>query len=155
MRMIAQVQNARSQLTSSASTRKKRVNVTVNADGIVIATKFGPRVEDLSYSELAKAFTEAAQAAAADVARKGQELMAPLHDRRARLPKLSDLIEGMPDVSGMTPPAPEVTTAPPDTAVGRVYGAGPEDESVVMEFSDVEPHDQHSWTNRGVTDTSW
>lgn len=70
-REIARIQEERAQLTASATVRRKRVTVTVNADGVVIETKFGPNIEDLSYSEIAAAVTEAAQKANAEVLRKG------------------------------------------------------------------------------------
>ncbi|WP_330233023.1 YbaB/EbfC family nucleoid-associated protein [Nocardia sp. NBC_00508] len=155
MRTAARVQQERARLVGSASVRGKRVTVFVNADGTVIETKFGPGIEDLSYAEIAKAITEAAQAAAVDVARRGQQLMAPLHDSRARLPKLSDLIEGMPDFTRQVPQPPKVSTAPPGAAERQVRAAGPEDGSTAMEFSNVETYDHAGATDRGVTDSSW
>ncbi|MEU2034665.1 YbaB/EbfC family nucleoid-associated protein [Nocardia amamiensis] len=155
LRTVAKVQQERAQLIGSASVRGKRVTVFVNADGTVIETKFGPGIEDLSYAEIAKAITEAAQAAAVDVARKGQQLMTPLHDRRARLPKLSDLIEGMPDFTRQIPQPPKASTAPPDAAERQVRAAGPDDGSTAMRFSNVEAYDHDGSTDRGVTDSSW
>jgi DNA-binding protein YbaB len=155
MRTVARVQQERAQLIGSASVRAKRVTVFVNAEGTVIETRFGPDIEDLSYAEIAKAVTEAAQLAAADAARKGQQLTAPLHDRRARLPKLSDLIEDMPDFTSQLPQAPKVSTAPPGAAERRVSGGGPEDGSTAMEFSNVEAYDHDGVMDRGVTGSSW
>ncbi|WP_067464120.1 YbaB/EbfC family nucleoid-associated protein [Nocardia amamiensis] len=153
LRTVAKVQQERAQLVGSASARGKRVTVFVNADGTVIETRFGPGIEDLSYAEIAKAITEAAQAAAVDVAHKGQQLLAPLHDRRARLPKLSDLIEDMPDFASQVPQPPRASTAPPGAAERQVHAAGPDDGS--MRFSNVEAYDHDGTTDRGVTDSSW
>lgn len=150
-RAIAQVQQQRAELTASATVRK-RITVTVNADGTIIETKFGSGIEELSYGEIAKAVTEAAQKATAEVTRKAQELMTPLHDRRARLPKLSDLIEGMPDLSAEMPKAPKVSLAPPNSEERRSVS---DDDAAPMEFSNVEVVSRQSATDRGVTDSSW
>ncbi|MFI6870206.1 YbaB/EbfC family nucleoid-associated protein [Nocardia sp. NPDC050406] len=113
---ITRLQRERAALTASATTAGKRVTVTVNADGTVIETRFASDIADLDYMEIAKAVTEAAQRAAADVARRSRELMAPLEQNRRRLPKLADLVPGMPDLSKeMVPPEPPVvSTAPPN-----------------------------------------
>lgn len=115
MRTITQLQRERAALTASATVRGKRVAVTVNADGTVIETKFGYGIEDLDYPEIAKAVTEAAQQAAAEVARRSREIMAPVSQSRDRLPKLTDLVPGMPDLSKelAIPEPPVVSTAPP------------------------------------------
>ncbi|MBF6211567.1 YbaB/EbfC family nucleoid-associated protein [Nocardia puris] len=155
LRMIARVQQERARLTATAETRNRRVAVTVNADGLVIETKFGAEIGDLSYPEIARAVTEAAQQAAAEVARLGGELMAPLQDRRARLPKLSDLIEGMPDLSAEMPTPPSVPTTPPEGAQRPTAAARDEDEPVEMRFTDVEEVDHGRGKAHGVTDSSW
>lgn len=152
LRMIARVQQERARLTATAAVRNKRVAVTVNADGIVIETKFGTGVDELSYAEIAKAVTDAAQQAAAEVARLGSELMSPLEDRRARLPKLSDLVEGMPDLSGEMPVTQVAPLVPPDADERR---AADENGSEEMRFSDVEELDHDEVRARGVTDSSW
>ncbi|WP_280452695.1 YbaB/EbfC family nucleoid-associated protein [Nocardia cyriacigeorgica] len=148
-REIARIQEERAQLTASATVRRKRVTVTVNADGVVIETKFGPNIEDLSYSEIAAAVTEAAQKANAEVLRKGQQLMNPLDDRRARLPKLSDLIEGMPDLTGNLPTPRRASTAAP-AACSR---DSVEDGSAAPEFADAEMPKPDG--GDGVTDSGW
>ncbi|MEU0503989.1 YbaB/EbfC family nucleoid-associated protein [Nocardia sp. NPDC005998] len=150
-RAIAKVQQQRAELTASATVRK-RITVTVNADGTIIETKFASDIDELSYSEIAKAVTEAAQQATAEVMRKAQELMTPLHDRRARLPKLSDLIEGMPDLSAEMPKAPTVSLAPPNAEERRAFAA---DDRAPMEFSNVEFVSRQPGADRGVTDSSW
>jgi hypothetical protein len=154
MRGIARVQQQRAQLTASATVRR-RVTVTVNADGTIIETKFGPGIEELGFSEIAKAVTAAAQQACAEVARKGQELMMPLHDRRARLPKMSDLIDGMPDFTAEIPPRPTVSLAPPEAEERRIAVGAAEDSSPAMEFSNVEEVGHERTRDRGVTDSGW
>lgn len=115
MTTITELQRERAALTASATVRGKRVTVTVNADGTVIETRFGSGIEDLDYHEIARAVTEAAQQASAEVARRSQELMAPVSQNRNRMPKLTDLIPGMPDLSRelAVPDLPVVSTAPP------------------------------------------
>nr|WP_232541789.1 YbaB/EbfC family nucleoid-associated protein [Nocardia bovistercoris] len=110
-RTIARIQGVRAELTGTASVLKGRVRMTVDANGTVVETKFGPSIEDLSYAEIAKAVTDAAQRAAADLAERQSELMRPLDEQRARLPKLSDLIEGMPDLALPNAPKPGPVTA--------------------------------------------
>ncbi|MFI1239764.1 YbaB/EbfC family nucleoid-associated protein [Nocardia salmonicida] len=146
MRTIARLQQERAEMTASATVRRQ-VTVTVNADNVVIETKFGPDIEDLTHAEIAKAVTEAAQQASAEMARKTSQLLEPLNEQRARMPKLSDLVEDIPDIR-----APEPVMAPisaPNAADRQGYS----DEDQPMEFSgtvDVQP-------DRGgsVTDSSW
>ncbi|WP_036498225.1 YbaB/EbfC family nucleoid-associated protein [Nocardia aobensis] len=146
LRVIAEIQRDRAELTGTASVRKNRVTVSVNADGTVIETKFGAGIEDLSYSEIARAVTEAAQQASKNLAQRHRELTAPLRERRARLPKLTDLIEDMPDVR--LPTAPEPSLAPPDSPERTAaYGA---DE---FRFADAETYPVEP--ERRVTDSSW
>ncbi|MGW5218872.1 YbaB/EbfC family nucleoid-associated protein [Nocardia sp. NPDC004085] len=144
MRIIARLQQERAELTGRATVRGKRVTVVVNADNTVIDTQFGPNIEDLSHAEIAKAVTEAAQQASADVARKTRELVAPLDTHRARMPKLSDLVEGMPDLRAPEPvPAP---TTPPNARERREFSDGSG-----MRFTETVERDRGG----SVTDSSW
>ncbi|WP_194825894.1 YbaB/EbfC family nucleoid-associated protein [Nocardia sp. XZ_19_231] len=110
LRTIARMQQERAQIVGTATVRK-RVTVTVNADNQVIETKFAADIDDLDYAEIAKAVTEAAQQAAAEVARKTAELTSPLQAQRARMPRLSDMIDGMPELR--IPQPVEASLAPP------------------------------------------
>ncbi|MEV0433789.1 YbaB/EbfC family nucleoid-associated protein [Nocardia sp. NPDC050413] len=126
LRAIGQVQQDRAKLVASATIRK-RVTVTVNADYKVIETKFTPDIDDLTYTEIAKAVTEAAQQAAAEVARKTRELMAPVQTERARLPKLTELVEGIGD---FTIPQPvEASLEPPNSPERERLSSNEEDGS--------------------------
>lgn len=146
MRVIAGIQRSRSALVGTGSVRRNRVTVSVNADGTVIETKFGQGIEDLTHSEIAKAVTEAAQKAAGHLAEQHAALMAPLQERRARMPKLSDLVEGMPDLRLAEPPQPSL--APPDS-LDRAVSAGTEEPR----YNDVE---QLPGPSKGrVTDSGW
>ncbi|MFG1794411.1 YbaB/EbfC family nucleoid-associated protein [Nocardia sp. NPDC049149] len=124
---IAEMQKKRMQLIGTASVCDKRIHVTVNATGVLIDTRFADDIGDLTFDEIAAAMTEAVQAAAADVERKGQELREPLLDRKARLPKLSELVEGVPELGTPAPLTPPAAAAPD----GSVDNARP--RSVVAE----------------------
>lgn len=152
MRAVAEAQRQRVQLTASATSPDKRVTVTVNANGVVIDTKFSSDVDELSYAALARTFTRTAQAAAAEVARKTAELTAPLVDQRARLPKLSDVIEGLPDLDAEVPLEPPVSLAAPGSPERAADEADP-----IMTFTDVEQYEHHRKREQaqGVTDSSW
>ncbi|GAB4583174.1 YbaB/EbfC family nucleoid-associated protein [Nocardia sp. IFM 10818] len=143
MRTITKLQQDRAALTATATVRK-RVTVTVNAEGTVIETKFSSDIEDLDYEEIAKAITEAAQQAAAEVARRAQEIMAPVSQGVRRLPKLADLIPGMPDLSKeLTVPAPPVvSTAPPNSPERRAAQPASEPDGTVIRRG-------------GATDSGW
>ncbi|MFD4460660.1 YbaB/EbfC family nucleoid-associated protein [Nocardia sp. NPDC058480] len=121
MRSIAQVQRDRAKIIASATVRK-RVTVSVNADYKVIETKFSDNIDDLTYPEIARATTEAAQQAAAEVARLTQEMMAPLQESRSRLPKLTDFVADMPDL--IVPEAVEASLAAPDSAERQEISEG-------------------------------
>ncbi|MEC3952996.1 YbaB/EbfC family nucleoid-associated protein [Nocardia sp. CDC153] len=138
---IAEINRRRTELMASGTAGHKRVTVTVNANGVVIETKFSEDILDLEPYEIAQAVTEAAQAAAAEMARKNEELMAPLRDSRARIPKMSDLIVGLPDVEDLVPEPLPISTAPPGSPE-RLRDTN-EDER----FTDVEYIDLNSRSN--------
>lgn len=119
MQGLARVQRDRARLMATVTACDKRIAVTVNADGILIETRFADDIGDLSYSEIAAAITEAVQGAAKKVSEQGRLLMEPLREHKARLPHLSELIEGMPDISSVMPVPPVVSTAPPNSAERR------------------------------------
>lgn len=112
---IAKVQRDRARLTATVTACDKRITVTVNADGILIATKFADDIKDLPYEDIAAAMTEAVQAAARKVQKLTQELMDPLRQQKNQLPKLSEMLEGAPDLGEMMPIAPPASMAPPDS----------------------------------------
>ncbi|WP_433195546.1 YbaB/EbfC family nucleoid-associated protein [Nocardia sp. CA-107356] len=142
---IARLQRERNLIVGRATVQGKRITVTVNADGVIISVEFGPKIDELRYSEIAMAVVAAAQQAAADATRRAQELMAPLLTHRAQLPKLSDLVEGIPDLTAMMPRPVPAPTEPPRL----------ESERATMAFTDVEAFDHDRTERRGVTDSSW
>lgn len=135
MLVLGEMQQKRAQLMATGYALQKRVTVVVNADGTVIETKLDDDLEDLSLYELGKAVTEAAQAAANELARKSAELMNPIQERRGRMPKMSDLIEGLPDLTARIPEPIPASTAPPNSPERQ------ERNESVMTFTDVEDLD--------------
>ncbi|WP_433670687.1 YbaB/EbfC family nucleoid-associated protein [Nocardia sp. CA-136227] len=135
MRVLGDMQQKRAQLMATGYALQKRVTVVVNADGTVIETRLDPDLEDLPLLELAKAITEAAQAAATELARKSSELLSPIQERRGRMPKMSDLIEGMPDLTERIPEPIPASTAPPNSPERQ------ENNQPLMTFTDVEELD--------------
>ncbi|MFI5717515.1 YbaB/EbfC family nucleoid-associated protein [Nocardia sp. NPDC051750] len=102
VRNISRIQQERAELTAAAQARGKKVTVTVNADNKVIDVKFADDIGKLSYFEIARAVVEAAQKASADVARKTAELMTPIQEQQARMPKLIDMLGELSiDASGL------------------------------------------------------
>lgn len=157
MQLVAQLQQQRARLTATASVRDKRVSVTVNANSVVIETEFADDIGELSYDEIAAAVTEAAQKASEEVTRRAQELAQPLLAERAARPKLSDMLEGIPEFR--MPEEPVVPTAAPGSAERAVFDAAEESaaEESAMTFTDVEEYDHRQNPGRppAVSDSSW
>lgn len=137
LREIAAVQRQRVLLTASATSRDKRITVTVNANGIVIDIRFTPDIGELSHDEIAKELIRLAQEAAATVARRGQELIEPLTARQHRLPKVSEVVEGMPDFATDVPLELPVSIAAPGSPERRELEA----QAAALEFADTEQFD--------------
>lgn len=148
MKSIETMQQKWALLTATGSAAHKRVTVSINAEGEVIETLFSSDIADLGYDEIAKAVTEAARAAMAELRRKTEALREPLQEHNARIPTLSELAPGALDVMALVPEPPRVSTAPPG-APERLAA-----ESEAMEFSDTEQVDTDS-SQSGVTGPSW
>ncbi|MGV9409179.1 YbaB/EbfC family nucleoid-associated protein [Nocardia sp. NPDC003693] len=151
MRAIAEASRKRAQLTATGTASSGRVTITVNADMIVIATRFSSDIEDLTHDEIAKAVTTASQNAAAEMGRKTTELMQPLTDQRAKMPKLSDLFEGMPDIVTEAPLMPAASLSAPNSRERLEAEAEP-----APEFDGaVDYEDWQSTKSGGITDRQW
>lgn len=144
---IARIQQARAQIIGRAAVRGKRVRVAVNVEGVVIETTFGADIDDLEYAEIAAAMTAAAQQAAADAKRQEQQLLAPLLEQQARMPKLHEMLDEIPDLSDRIPAHPAVSTAAPRARQQPVF------DSDAPSFTDVEEYQPPR--NRGAIDTGW
>lgn len=157
MQLVAQLQQRRARLTATASVRDKKVTVTVNANSTVIKTEFAEDIDELSYDEIAVAVTEAAQKASEEVTRRAHELAQPLLAERAARPKLSDVLEGIPEFR--MPEEPEVPTAAPGSNERAAFDAAGESaaEESAMTFTDVEEYDHRRRPGRApeVSDSSW
>lgn len=113
LNQIAEIQRQRVELTATATACDGRVEVMVNADGLLIETTFADDAFDSTTKELAEAVTAAVQEAARKVARRADELMAPLIDQRNSLPALADVVAGVPNISDLIPIPPPTPTTPP------------------------------------------
>ncbi|WP_227998987.1 YbaB/EbfC family nucleoid-associated protein [Nocardia australiensis] len=154
---IAQAQQEHAKLTATASAAGKRVTVVVNADGVVIQTRFGSGIGDLTYEEIARAVTTAAQDAAIQMKRKTTAIIDGLRKDQSRLPRLSEFIPGMPDVQDSFPTPPEASTAPP-AARTKVAVADADEIDGAMEFTDVVPVDHVQLganADSDVTESGW
>ncbi|WP_306356150.1 MULTISPECIES: YbaB/EbfC family nucleoid-associated protein [unclassified Nocardia] len=146
VRAVTEASKKRAQLTASATTADGRITVTVNADGIVIATQVTPDFDRLSADEIATAFTSAVQQAAQKVAHQVQELMAPLTEQRLQLPKMDELADNLPDLFAQKPSMPAASLTAP-------YSRERNDEAAAQaapDFADAEDYDdwqaEHSWS---------
>ncbi|MGX1806328.1 YbaB/EbfC family nucleoid-associated protein [Nocardia sp. NPDC055321] len=151
MRAIAEMSRKRAQLTAIGTASSGRVTITVNADMIVIATKFSSEIDELTHDEIAKAVTAASQNAATEMKRKAAELMAPLQDERAKMPKLSELFEGMPDLVDEAPLTLPASLAAPNSRERLAAEAEP-----APEFDGaLDYEDWQSGQSSGITDRRW
>ncbi len=114
---IQVVQQRRAALVAHASTADRMVTVHVNAQGVVIKTEIDPDfLDDYDFEDLPGFITDAAQQAAAKVAREGEALLAPLRKASQALPSLSDVLDGAPDLRDLAITPEQVSTAPPNSA---------------------------------------
>ncbi len=113
MREVARVQRERAALTARATAGGGKVAVTVNADCVLVAVEFSAGIDRLGYDEIASATLEAGQQAAEEIRRRSLELLAPLQEWRNRLPKVQDVVDGIPDVRNQIPTPPPVSLDPP------------------------------------------
>ncbi|QIS10169.1 YbaB/EbfC family DNA-binding protein [Nocardia arthritidis] len=87
------MERRRSLLTATASVCDKRVTVTVNAEGVLIETRFGDDIGDLTYDEIAVAVPDAVRTAAREVTRKSRELMWGLLERDTETPVEFEMVD--------------------------------------------------------------
>ncbi|MEU1980945.1 YbaB/EbfC family nucleoid-associated protein [Nocardia sp. NPDC019395] len=122
MRALAIAHQERAALTARASAGDGRVTITVNADGVVIETRFAPDIAELTYDEIEEAVTAATQSAAQEVSRRAAEVFAPLHSDSTRRPDLSEIVPGMPNLADLRVTPPPVSIRPPARRGGRNSG---------------------------------
>ncbi|WP_433209286.1 YbaB/EbfC family nucleoid-associated protein [Nocardia sp. CA-107356] len=150
---IARAQEKRALLTATGYAAGKRVAVVVNADNVVIQTRFTDDIGDLTYAELAAAITAAGQAAAVQIQRLTNAMVEEMRAQTARLPKLSEFVPGLPDLREILPARPEVSTAPPSARTTP----SAEDADPPMVFTDVMPwdHTRSPGGQSGVSESGW
>ncbi|NKY58348.1 YbaB/EbfC family nucleoid-associated protein [Nocardia flavorosea] len=131
MQAIEEFRRRRARLTASGSAQGNTVTVTVNADNLVVETRFADNIGELGYDDIAAAVTEAATAASAAMAVKTEEITRALIAERRNAPELSDLFADLPvfPETGRPGTAPESSERPHgdrtathddfDTAVAR------------------------------------
>ncbi|WP_459545877.1 YbaB/EbfC family nucleoid-associated protein [Nocardia sp. X0981] len=119
---ISVIERKRAELVATGHAEDKRVTISVDAQGRILQTCFAEDISDLSYDEIAAAVTTAARAAQEALAAASEEIMRPLREQQARLPKVTDLVAGLAGAGTYVPEAaghrgaPEVTD--PGTAAG-------------------------------------
>ncbi|GAA5055872.1 YbaB/EbfC family nucleoid-associated protein [Nocardia callitridis] len=111
MRLVTELQRKRAELTGTGTAPKGYVTIDVNADSVVIRTRFSDDIGDLDFDEIAEAVTVAARAAVADVVGKAQALTEPLTAQRDSRPTLGEMLE---DLTGVRT---EISTPPPATLI--------------------------------------
>jgi len=109
MATMAESQQEWMKLTASASAGNSRVTVLVNANGVIIETKFANDIGDLDYPEIAAAVTQAHQKAVVEVTRKAGELLEPFRAQVMSDAEVEELMPGLPDpldpLSGLVQPS--------------------------------------------------
>ncbi len=98
MAEITRLKQERTRLTGVGAAERRRVTVTVNADGIAIDIKFSSDITDLDYDEIAAAITEASRRAVTDVAEQTTALFAPVTVDSGAGAGLDKALDGIADV---------------------------------------------------------
>ena len=104
MAEIATTQQKQAAVTATAAAADGLVEVTVNAQGQMIKTVIDEAyLDEHEFEELSEHITQAAQEAARDAVRQVTEMLVPISERRKRLPSLSDIVDGAPDLRDLVP----------------------------------------------------
>ncbi|MYR07556.1 hypothetical protein GTV32_15145 [Gordonia sp. SID5947] len=156
MSEMGEIRQTAAALTATATELGGRVQVTVNARGIVVETVVDEdALTTVTARDLGAAFTSATQKAAQQVAEKAQELWAPIIEKQKSLPRASNLLDGLSDITTMfgtrsEPPLhPHRHDDPDEVYVEVEETAAIDDEPHYEETSEREPR-------RGtITDRAW
>ena len=110
---IGSLQKKQATLKLTAQAADGTVEVTVNARGQVVKTVVDKSyLDDHDFDDLGDHITEAAQAAARDAAGRVAEMLAPINERHKKFPSFSDIVEGLPDPTDLTPPGLDAVAGP-------------------------------------------
>ncbi|MCT7659698.1 YbaB/EbfC family nucleoid-associated protein [Mycobacterium deserti] len=102
---LAVVERRRAALSATAASAEGTVVVAVDARGVVFEANVDESYfDEHDLADLGGFIAEAAQAAAADVAHRSAEMLAPLSERRAQFPSLADIVDGAPDIRSLLRP---------------------------------------------------
>ncbi|WP_158168102.1 YbaB/EbfC family nucleoid-associated protein [Mycolicibacterium smegmatis] len=97
MRDFSAMRQKQAELTGTGSAAEGSVEVTVNAQQMVIKTEIDESyLDDHEITELGDLITEAAQAAAREMQRKLSELIGPMNQRRQEVRALTGKAVGLP-----------------------------------------------------------
>lgn len=99
-------------VTAAASAERGRILVTVDVSGAVTEVDFGAGIEQIGYQQIARGVRYAAQQAAAAVKDKADEVLSAQRAALLRLPKLSDLVDWLPEEQQLADPPPALLTSP-------------------------------------------
>lgn len=135
-------------ITASATSTNNLVTAWVNTKGILIQLRFHPNAVEKAggLSNLSRYITEATQKAAQEAQVKQNEVLAPMRERMKKLPKMSELYPGLPDVNDFVPKPVSPSVEPPDSPA-RAASPGSKEH-----YEDVEDSRQ---SGRGPIDTAW
>ena len=102
---IAAMQKQQAELKFNVQAADGTVEVTVDARGQLIKAVIDKSyLDDHDFDELGGYVTQAAQTAAQGVGQRVADLLAPLNERYGKLPKFSEIVEGLPDPADLFPP---------------------------------------------------
>jgi DNA-binding protein YbaB len=125
MDQISAIKNKQAELIATGQAANKRVTVTVDAQGRIVATRFAEDIGDLDYDEISAAVTAAGQAAQDALAEKSAEILRPLREQQARLPRITDLVAGLADIDSYGQDLPAGPDLVPGTAERDGEATGP------------------------------
>lgn len=135
---LAGLHQKRATLTATAAVADGAVQVTVDAQRMVIDTAIDESYFDnFDFVALGAHITAAAQSAAAEIAQRSAELLAPLAERRRRFPSLSGVVDDVPDLSDVLPNLHLLTSADPQQPMA------PKSEWASGDDPDWEEPDRH------------
>lgn len=99
---FADLQKKQATMTATGTAADDTVQVTVDAQGMVIKTVIDEDyLKDFEFEELGEHVTTAARTAATKAAQQIAELVAPLTERNKELPSMADLGGGLGDFSAL------------------------------------------------------
>lgn len=109
---LAEAKRLHEAVTASAAAERERIVVVVDVSGALTEVCFDDDIEELGYHQIARGVVQAAQRAAAEVKSRADEILSAQRAALLRLPKLSDLVDWMPEEQRLPSPPPALLTSP-------------------------------------------